>query len=66
MENHYSPDHLAWHETLEIHELTAFLLDLMKLKKASPEVTDPTLKERISHRRFPTFHAITSIRSSFL
>ncbi|WP_227939961.1 spore coat protein [Alkalihalobacillus deserti] len=46
MKNHYSPDHLAWHETLEIHELTAFQsIGLMKLKKAYPEVTDPALKE---------------------
>ncbi|RKL67036.1 spore coat protein [Salipaludibacillus neizhouensis] len=49
MENYY-PDHLAWHETLEIHELTAFQsIGLMKLKKAYPEVTDPALKELYTH-----------------
>lgn len=37
--------HLAWHETLEIHELVAFQsIGLMKLKKAYPEITDPALK----------------------
>ncbi|MCT8136613.1 spore coat protein [Anaerobacillus sp. CMMVII] len=40
------PKHLAWHETLEIHELVAFqAIGLMKLKKAFPEVTCPTLKK---------------------
>ena len=39
------PKHLAWHETLEIHELVAFQsIGLMKLKKSLPEITDPTLK----------------------
>lgn len=37
--------HLAWHETLEIHELVAFQSNgLQKLKKSLPEVTDPELK----------------------
>lgn len=32
---HQQPQHLAWHETLEIHELVAFQsISLMKLKKA--------------------------------
>jgi spore coat protein F len=48
MENNPSalrPQHLAWHETLEIHELTAFQsIGLMKLKKALPEVTDSELR----------------------
>lgn len=40
------PQHLAWHETLEIHELVAFQsVGLLKLKKALPEITDPALKE---------------------
>lgn len=39
------PRHLAWHETLEIHELVAFQsIGLMKLKQSFPEVTDPVLK----------------------
>ncbi|MGJ9384390.1 spore coat protein [Salipaludibacillus sp. CF4.18] len=50
MENYHPPDHLAWHETLEIHELTSFQsIGLMKLKKAYPEVTDPALKELYTH-----------------
>ncbi|RYL93844.1 spore coat protein [Sporolactobacillus sp. THM7-4] len=48
MNNNYpnlSADHLAWHETLEIHELVAFQsIGLMKLKKTYPEVADPELK----------------------
>ncbi|WP_066056642.1 spore coat protein [Robertmurraya korlensis] len=45
MEERQQPRHLAWHETLEIHELVAFQsIGLMKLKKAFPEVTDPALK----------------------
>lgn len=40
-----SPQHLAWHETLEVHELVAFQsIGLMKLKKAYPEVSDPVLQ----------------------
>lgn len=36
---------LAWHETLEIHELVAFQsIGLMKLKKAYPDINDPALK----------------------
>ena len=38
-------NHLAWHETMEIHELVAFQsIGLIKLKKAYPEITDPDLK----------------------
>ncbi|PIB54509.1 spore coat protein, partial [Pseudomonas sp. 2822-17] len=38
--------HLAWHETLEIHELVAFQANgLMKLKKVLPEVTNQELKK---------------------
>ncbi|MBU8907490.1 spore coat protein [Desertibacillus haloalkaliphilus] len=41
----HSSRHLAWHETLEIHELVAFQsIGLIKLKKALPEITDPQLK----------------------
>ncbi|MGE7603386.1 spore coat protein [Peribacillus sp. NPDC097675] len=37
--------HLAWHETLELHELVASQANaLMKLKKAYPEIKDPILK----------------------
>jgi spore coat protein F len=36
---------LAWHETLEIHELTAFQANhLMGFKMMLPEVADPSLK----------------------
>ncbi|MFP9126195.1 spore coat protein [Niallia sp. BSM11] len=45
MEHNERPQHLAWHETLEIHELTASQsVALMKLKLALPTVTDPELK----------------------
>jgi len=38
------PRHLAWHETLEIHELVAFQsFGLMKLKKAVGEIKDTAL-----------------------
>ncbi|PPA70802.1 spore coat protein [Jeotgalibacillus proteolyticus] len=37
-------DHLAWHETLEIHELvTAQSIGLIKLKMTVSKVTDPAL-----------------------
>ncbi|MEC5423803.1 spore coat protein [Virgibacillus sp. C22-A2] len=37
--------HLAWHETLEIHELVAFQsVGLMKLKKAIGEIKDSKLR----------------------
>lgn len=40
-----NPEHLAWHETLEIHELVAFqAIGLVKLKTAFPEITCPVLK----------------------
>lgn len=39
------PNHLAWHETLEIHELIAFQsVGLMKLKDSYTNISDPTLK----------------------
>jgi spore coat protein F len=39
------PQHLAWHETLEIHELVAFQsIGLMKLKKAIGDVQDERLR----------------------
>lgn len=45
MEDHKRPNHLAWHETLDMHELLAFqAIGLIKVKKAFPEVTDPALK----------------------
>ncbi|MGY0694917.1 spore coat protein [Virgibacillus sp. FSP13] len=38
------PKHLAWHETLEIHELVAFQsIGLMKLKKSVGDVKDNML-----------------------
>jgi len=37
--------HLAWHETLEVHELVAFQsMGLFKLKKLLPEIQDPSVK----------------------
>ncbi|MDM5360875.1 spore coat protein [Peribacillus sp. RS7] len=37
--------HLAWHETLELHELVAAQSNaLMKFKKAFPKIKDPILK----------------------
>lgn len=37
--------HLAWHETLELHELVAFQsIGVMKLKKILPDVTNPSLQ----------------------
>lgn len=37
---------LAWHETLELHEIVAFQsLGLMKLKMSIKKVTEPELKE---------------------
>lgn len=39
------PNHLAWHETLEIHELVAAqAIGLMKCKKAYADITDSALK----------------------
>ncbi|WP_010093856.1 spore coat protein [Ornithinibacillus scapharcae] len=39
------PQHLAWHETLEIHELVAFQsIGLMKLKKSIGDVQDERLR----------------------
>ncbi|MDY0396929.1 spore coat protein [Virgibacillus halophilus] len=40
------PDHLAWHETLEIHELVAMQSTaLMKMKNFTPEIKDKELKK---------------------
>lgn len=39
------PSHLAWHETLELHELVAFQsIGLMKLKKSIHEIKDSELR----------------------
>lgn len=44
------PNHLAWHETLELHELVAFQsFGLMKLKKFISEVKDPELHKIYVH-----------------
>jgi spore coat protein F len=41
--------HLAWHETLEMHELVALqAMCLMKLKRAFPQVEDPDLRNLYS------------------
>ncbi|GGB46826.1 spore coat protein [Virgibacillus dakarensis] len=41
----HRPEHLAWHETLEIHELVAFQsIGLMKLKSSVGEVKDNMLR----------------------
>lgn len=46
MENNALLEHLAWHETLDMHELVAFQsIGLMKLKKTYPDITDPELKQ---------------------
>ena len=43
--NHHSPKTLAWHETLEMHELVAFqAIGLMKLKTGLNNVKDPNLQ----------------------
>lgn len=45
MESAQQPEHLAWHETLEIHELVAFQsIGLLKLKDSYADITDPALK----------------------
>jgi spore coat protein F len=42
--------HLAWHETLELHELIAFQANaLMKMKKAVGKVECPVLKSIYAH-----------------
>ncbi|RLL46577.1 spore coat protein [Oceanobacillus piezotolerans] len=44
------PNHLAWHETLDLHELVAFQsIALMKLKKFYPEVKDAELQSIYQH-----------------
>jgi spore coat protein F len=43
--NHHSPKTLAWHETLEMHELVAFqAIGLMKLKTGLNNVKNPNLQ----------------------
>lgn len=43
--NHGYPGHLAWHETLELHELVAFQTgQLISFKKKFPTLTDPGLR----------------------
>ncbi|TMW71412.1 spore coat protein [Alteribacter natronophilus] len=45
MENSIQENHLAWHETLEIHELVAFqAVGLIRLKKAYSKVADSELQ----------------------
>ncbi|MGP4041050.1 spore coat protein [Gracilibacillus sp. D59] len=45
MDNSYHQQSLAWHETLEIHELVALQsVGLMKLKMGIYHIQDPTLK----------------------
>jgi spore coat protein F len=45
MTMHNQQQHLAWHETLDMHELVAFQsIGLIKCKKAVKEVKDPALK----------------------
>lgn len=44
------PNHLAWHETLELHELVAFQsFGLIKLKKFIGEIKDPELHNLYVH-----------------
>jgi spore coat protein F len=39
------PNHLAWHETLDLHELVAFqAIGLIKLKKSVRKISDQTLQ----------------------
>ena len=62
--NHHSPKPLAWHETLEMHELVAFqAIGLMKLKTGLNNVQDPNLQRiylqtiegtRSEHKRTPS------------
>ena len=43
--------HLAWHETLEIHELVAFQANgLIKLKKTYRSIHDAQLKKLVPAR----------------
>ena len=43
--NHHSPKTLAWHETLEMHELVAFqAIGLMKLKTGLNNIKDSNLQ----------------------
>ncbi|MFC0212540.1 spore coat protein [Paenibacillus chartarius] len=44
-ENPRYPKHLAWHETLELHELVSFQSgQLISFKKKLPSIHDPALK----------------------
>ncbi|WP_085991526.1 spore coat protein [Oceanobacillus senegalensis] len=44
------PNHLAWHETLEIHELVAYQsFCLMKMKKFIKDVNDSELRKLYEH-----------------
>ncbi|KKE79964.1 spore coat protein [Oceanobacillus caeni] len=50
MSNNIRPNHLAWHETLEVHELVVFQsISLMKLKRFIKEVRDSELKSIYEH-----------------
>jgi spore coat protein F len=45
IEHHIKPKHLAWHETLDLHELVAFqATGLIKLKKSVRKVKDTELR----------------------
>lgn len=45
MSTHKHPHHLAWHETMELHELTAFQSNhLMAFKMHLKDVKDPALR----------------------
>ena len=47
---HNQPNHLAWHETMEVHELVAFQsVGLVKLKKFIGEVKDAELHALYEH-----------------
>jgi spore coat protein F len=43
--NQYYPNHLAWHETLELHELVAYqAAHLVDFKKGLPSIENPDLR----------------------
>ncbi len=45
MDNSWTHEHLAWHETMELHELVAFQsTHLTVFKKKLPTIQEPTLK----------------------
>lgn len=61
MENEQrSEQHLAWHETLEVHELVG----LMKLKKAYQDIIDPMLQELYT-KAIVRAYLIVNIKSKF-